>query len=184
MKTEFLTELGLTEDQIKSIMAENGKDIKREQDKAVKLESERDNYKEQLETAQTALKDFDGVDVKELQSKISKLDEDLKAKETEYQGKLADIEFNKLLDSAISETGAKSAKAVRAFIDIDSLKSSKNQSEDIKKALETVKGENDYLFESKEPIKSPVRQTGGGEPSLKPITEMSYDEYKAYRQGK
>ncbi|BCK01605.1 phage scaffolding protein [Anaerocolumna chitinilytica] len=183
MKTEFLTELGLTEDQIKSIMAENGKDIKREQDKAVKLESERDNYKEQLETAQTALKDFDGVDVKDLQLKITKLNEDLKAKDTEYQGKIADIEFNKLLDSAIAETGAKSAKAVRAFLDIDVLKTSKNQSEDIKKSLESIKTENDYLFESNEPIKKPVRATGS-DPVLKPITEMSYDEYKAYRQGK
>jgi hypothetical protein len=184
MKTEFLTELGLTEEQIKSIMAENGKDIKREQDKTVKLESERDNYKEQLETAQTALKDFDGVDVKDLQGKIDKLNEDLKAKDTEYQGKLADIEFNKLIESAMSETGAKNIKAVKALIDIDTLKASKNQTEDIKAAITSIKTENDYLFASDEPIKNPVRPTGGGEPPLKPITDMSYDEYKAYRQGK
>ena len=39
-----------------------------------KITTARDNYKSQLETAQTALKEFEGVDVKELQGKgIAKL---------------------------------------------------------------------------------------------------------------
>lgn len=172
MKTDFLKDLGLTEDQIKAIMAENGKDIQREQDKAEKIESERDKYKDQLETSQNALKDFDGVDVKDLQSKIIKLNEDLKEKDTEYQGKLAEIEFNKLIDTAIAETGAKSAKAVKAFLDIDNLKTSKNQMDDIKSALEAVKTENDYLFASNEPIKNAVKSTNSTQNSDNPLNAV------------
>jgi len=69
MKTEELKAKGLTEEQISFVMSENGKDIKAEQDKYAVLEAEKNNYKTQLETAQASLKEFEGVDVKELQGK-------------------------------------------------------------------------------------------------------------------
>ena len=50
-------------------------------------------------------------------------------------------------------------------MDIDALKDSKNQTEDIKKALEDVKTENDYLFGSDEPINNPVGPTGENPPA-------------------
>lgn len=113
-----------------------------------KVTTARDNYKSQLETAQNALKEFDGVDVKDLQGKIETLNNDLKTKETEYQNKIAEMEFNSVLDGAISKSGAKNAKAVKALLDLEALKSSKNQADDITKALETVKSENDFMFTS------------------------------------
>lgn len=84
MQRKFLEDLGLEKEIVDKIMSENGSDI--EKTKA-RLEAERDNYKEQLETAQNALKEFDGIDVKELQGKIETLNSDLKNKETEYQSK-------------------------------------------------------------------------------------------------
>jgi rRNA-processing protein FCF1 len=153
MKTEDLKTQGLTDEQIAFVMAENGKDINREKVKA-------DGYKSQLETAQTALKEFEGVDVKELQGKIQALTSDLESKQTEYEAKIADMEFNSVLSSAISKSGAKNSKAVMALLDIDNLKASKNQADDISKALEQVKSENDYMFTSDEPIKNPVHNTG------------------------
>ena len=153
MKTEDLKAQGLTDEQIAFVMAENDKDINREKVKA-------DGYKSQLETAQTALKEFEGVDVKELQGKIQALTSDLESKQTEYEAKIADMEFNSVLSSAISKSGAKNSKAVMALLDIDALKTSKNQADDISKALEQVKSENDYMFTSDEPIKNPVHNTG------------------------
>lgn len=80
---------------LKEIGVEIPEDKKGDFDKAVianyktiaevkKITTARDNYKEQLETAQNALKEFDGVDVKDLQGKIETLNNDLKTKETEY----------------------------------------------------------------------------------------------------
>ena len=43
MKTEFLKELGLEQDAIDKIMAENGKDVEAEKAKTKKAEGERDN---------------------------------------------------------------------------------------------------------------------------------------------
>lgn len=156
MQRKFLEDLGLEKEIIDKIMSENGADIEKTKSK---LEAERDNYKEQLETAQNALKEFEGVDVKDLQGKINTLNNDLKAKETEYQNKIADMEFNSVLDNALQGAKAKNSKAVKALLDLESLKSSKNQAEDISKAIEEIKGENDYLFTSDEPYKTAVRQT-------------------------
>ena len=155
MQKEFLEGLGIVDATvIDKIMAENSADIK-------KIEAERDNYKTQLETAQNTLKEFDGVNIHEMQEKIKTLTNDLETKQNEYNSKIADMEFNSVLDSALSKFGARNSKAVKALLDIDNLKSSKNQADDISKALESIKTDNDYLFTSDEPIKNPVRDTTG-----------------------
>lgn len=161
MKKEDLVALGLSEEQIAEVQRLNGLDIKREQDKLGKVELERDKYKEQLETAQSALKEFEGIDVDNLKGEIEKLQNDLKAKDEQYQKELAERDFNALLESQINAFGAKNVKAVKALLDIDTLKESKNQEADIKAMLESCKEENDYLFGSDEPIKNPVAPTGG-----------------------
>lgn len=171
MQRKFLEDLGLEKEIIDKIMDENGSDLEKAK---AKLEAERDNYKSQLETAQNALKEFDGIDVKDLQGKINTLTNDLSEKEKEYQQRIADMEFNSVLDGAISSSGAKNAKAVKALLDLDSLKASKNQADDISKALEAVKTDNDYMFESKEPIKNPVRETNNPDITKSGITKESF----------
>lgn len=164
MQRKFLEDLGLEKEAIDKIMAENGSDIEKTKSR---LEAERDNYKSQLETAQTALKEFEGVDVKELNGKIAQLTADMATKETEYQAKIADMEFNSVLDTAITKSGARNAKALKALLDIDVLKASKNQTDDINAAIEKVKAENDYLFESANPVPHIVAKGGGNAPGTK-----------------
>jgi hypothetical protein len=160
MKKEDLLALGLTEEQIAEIQKLNGKDIAAEQKKTEKAELDRDNYKGQLDTAQEALKGFEGVDVNELQGKIKQLTTDLQTKDNEYQTKLSDMEFNQTIEAAINGAGAKNAKAVKALLEIDTLKASKNQTEDIKAAIEACQKDNGFLFGSNEPINNPVAPTG------------------------
>lgn len=87
MKRKNLEDMGLTKEQVDGIMAENGADIEA-------IKKERDTYKTQLDTAQTTLKSFEGVNVTELQGKITTLTNDLTAKAAEYQKQLADRDFN------------------------------------------------------------------------------------------
>ena len=140
MKTEELKAKGLTDEQIAFVMAENGKDVKREKDKA-------DSYKTQLDTAKESLKAFDGVDVAELKNKITTLTNDLANKENEYNTKLAERDFNDLVSKYAGEFKARDVKAVMPFLDVDKLKASKNQNEDIKTAFENVKKDKSYLFQ-------------------------------------
>ncbi len=141
MKREELTAKGLTSEQVDFVMAEYGKEIN-------PLIAERDGYKTQLGTAQTALKAMEGIDVEALKTQVSDLTQKLSGKDTEIQQIKADSQFNELLKDAIRGVGARNEKAVIPFLDIDSLKKSSNQTQDIQAALEAVKKDNDFLFQS------------------------------------
>lgn len=140
MKTEFLKGLGLEQAVIDQIMAENGKDVNAEKEKTKAAQ-------EQLTELKGKLKEFDGVDIADLKGKVTQLTNDLATKDTEYQAKLAEIEFNRTLETAIAGLKPRNTKAVMALLDVDKLKESKNQQADIAAALESVKKDNDYLFE-------------------------------------
>lgn len=161
MKRDFLEGLKLEKDVIEQIMAEHKKELQAEQAKVAAAEADRDKYKEQLDTATAELDKFKDVKPEELQATIQKLQADLKAKDDEYAAKEADRLFRDSVKEAITAAGGRNEKAVMALLDIDSLKNSKNQKDDIKSALEALKKDNDYLFSSEEPIKNPTGPTGG-----------------------
>ena len=89
------------------------------------------------------------------------MNDTLSQKETEYQAKIADMEFDAKLSELLKQSGVKNAKAAKALLDLDTLKVSKNQDADIKAAVDTCKEENGYLFGSDEPIHNPIAPTGG-----------------------
>lgn len=131
---------------------------KSEYDNAV---TKRDEYKTSLDTVNEKLKEFEGVNVEDLKGQITQLQSDLKAKDDEYAAKEADRLFNNTLSEAIKTAGGRNAKAIMALLNIDELKTSKNQSDDIKKALDAAKESDAYLFGAEEPIKKPIGPTGG-----------------------
>lgn len=154
---------------------------------AEKLRTARDNYKSQLDDATQKLEGFKGVNVEELQGKISALTDDLASQKAAFDKQLADRDFDDMLNTAITGSKAKNVKAVRALLDLESIKASKNQSADIEAALKKVKEENDYLFTSEEPIDN-GQFVGGTTPNptvktLDDLDKMSYSEYKKYREG-
>ena len=128
-----------------------------------KVAEQRDNYKSQYDTVSGELKKFEGVDPQGLQDEIQRLRDDLKKKDDEYAAKEADRQFMASVSDAIKEAGGRNDKAIMALLDIDSLKASKDQSADIKKALEAAKESDAYLFGANEPINNPVGSTGGTE---------------------
>lgn len=159
MKREFLqnfkvNDQPLPKEIIDSIMAENGRDI----EAAKKPFADYESIKEQLQTAKDGLKAFEGVDVAQLQSKVTELQGQLAAKDTEWNEKLADMAFEHALESAIAGANGKSVKAIRALLDVDTLKGSKNQEADIKAALEGLKKDSGYLFDDG---KNPPPYSGG-----------------------
>ncbi len=161
MKREDLEGLGIEKESIDKIMGWNEQDIETEKSKTKTAEGERDNYKSQLDTATAELDKFKDVKPEELQATIQKLQGDLKAKDEEYAAKEADRIFTDTLKEAIKTAGGRNEKAVMALLDVETLKTSKNQTEDIKKALETAKESDAYLFGADEPINNPVGPTGG-----------------------
>lgn len=147
MNREFLQNFqvsgqGLPKEIIDAIMEENGRDI----EGAKKPYADYDAIKQQLQTARDGLKAFEGVNVADLQEQIATLQKNLNDQETAYKQQLADMEFDTLLDGEITKAKGKNAKAIRAILDVDALKQSKDRAKDIAAALETAKKDNDYLF--------------------------------------
>lgn len=130
---------GITDEQLNWIMQENGADINREKSAATALQTQLDNANAQLKTAQDGLKAFDGVDVAGLQEQVTKLKADMKAQAEGFA-------FDNALNAAILGKKGRSVKAVRALLDLDSLKGSADRSTDIAKALDEAAKANPWAF--------------------------------------
>lgn len=108
---------------------------------------------DKLKTAEDGLKAFEGVDLAELKGQIVKLQGDLTTKDAAYAAKLADMEFDRAWDGAVTTAKGRNSKVLRALLDEDALKTlkaSKNQEADIKASLEALKKDNGYLFDSEQ----------------------------------
>ena len=103
---------------------------------------------------------FKGVNVDELNNMITTLKNDLVAKDQELTTKLAERDFNDLLKESITTAKGKNAKAITALLDVDTLKASKNQKEDVAAALKALAEAEDskMLFGEVETV------VGGGKP--------------------
>ena len=58
MKRKFLEDLGLTKEQIDSVMAENGRDIEAEKEKVTTTTAELEDLKNQLKEANSTITDL------------------------------------------------------------------------------------------------------------------------------
>lgn len=96
------------------------------------------NLTEQLTETKEALQKFDGVDAEGLKGQIADLTQKLADKDAEYQTQIADRDFQDMLKSAIADAKGKNAKAITALLDVDALKASKNQANDVAAALKTL----------------------------------------------
>ena len=162
MKAEFLQnfkvgDAPLPKEVIEAILAENGRDV----EEAVKPFADYDSVKEQLRTATEGLEAFKGVDVKDLQGQVAKLTKDLSDQAEAHKKQLADLAFDGVLKEAITAARGRNTKAIAALLDVDALKASKDQTADIKSALEALKKDSGYLFDSEEtpPPYSPLAGT-------------------------
>ena len=162
MKAEFLQnfkvgDAPLPKEVIEAILAENGRDV----EEAKKPFADYDSIKEQLRTATEGLEAFKGVDVKDLQGQVAKLTKDLSDQAEAHKKQLADLAFDGVLKEAITAVRGRNTKAIAALLDVDALKASKDQTADIKSALEALKKDSGYLFDSEEtpPPYSPLAGT-------------------------
>lgn len=112
-------------------------------------------------TLTESLDKFKDVNVDDLNTTIATLKTDLANKDQELKNKIADRDFNDLLKDSIASAHGKNAKAIMALLDVDSLKESKNQKEDIAAALKGLSEAEDskMLFGTADP-----EVVGGGNP--------------------
>lgn len=157
------------------IMKEYGlevpEDKKKDFEKAVlenyKTMTDYDNQAKKLDAANetikandTAMKDLQGkldgfkdVDVSGLNQRIKDLEKEKANIQKDYDAKIADRDFNDLVKESIAAVKGKNPKAITALLDVETLKASKNQREDIAAALKALAEAEDskMLFGAPEP---------------------------------
>lgn len=161
MKREDLEKLGLTKEQVDGVCDLNNADVQPLKNELQKAQDDLKVAQDKLTTTEEALKKFDGVDTEALKKQIEDLQADLKQKDTDHATELATRDFNDLLKESIAAAKGKNAKAITALLDVEALKASKNQKEDIAAALKALTEAEDskMLFGDPEPT-----LVGSGDP--------------------
>jgi hypothetical protein len=163
MKREDLEALGMTKEQIDKVLDMHHTEydpVKKELDTAqadLTVEKEKTATQEKtISGLKNDLGEFKDVDVSGLQKKITDLENDIKTKDAAHRQEISDRDFNDLLKESIAAVNGKNAKAITALLDVDTLKASKNQKEDISAALKALTEKEDSKMLFGEPDPNPV----------------------------
>ena len=120
---------------------------------------------EKVETLTTSLDKFKNVDVDQMTQTVEDLKKQLSTKDSEFEQKLKDRDFDDLLTGSIAAVNGKNSKLIKALLadKIDSLKGSKNQKEDIETELKTLAEAEDskFLFGEQEEVAGSINPIGG-----------------------
>lgn len=173
MKREFLKELGLTDEQIDKIMAENGKDIEKYKTLAETKEAELKQVKQQLEEANAQIEKFKDMDIESIKAAADDYKQKYEKAKEEAQREIEQIKFNYAIEKALTDAKARNVKAVKALLDLDNLKLTDEKILGLDEQLAKIKEENSFLFESddkKEPPK--FIRPGGGDPNPPKVEDL------------
>lgn len=148
MERKFLKDLGLADEAIEKIMAENGKDINElktasttAQTTIADLQKQISDRDKQLET----LKKSSG-DNAALQEEIAKLQEANKTAKAEYEAQMKKVQLDSKVETALLGAKAKNTKAVRALLDESKISIDGENVLGLKEQLEALKKDAAYLF--------------------------------------
>lgn len=170
MKREELKELGLTDEQIGSIMALHGATVNELNSRVSTAEQQATQYQEQLEKNQNELNDFKANAkgnedlTKQLEDLQSKFDET----KTSSEQQIADLKKSSAIDLALTQAGAKNIKAAKALLDSESLELTNEGLKGLDEQLAALKESDGYLFGQSEqvpPNPEGKKATFGGNPS-------------------
>lgn len=141
MRRSELKNLGLEADVIDQILEMNGDDINREKAKARKFEDEVKDLKSQL---------GDTADVKKIEAERDDWKSKFENLEKQNKAEKEEKEFNDFLKSNFDEFKVKDEVSVKANLDFEKIKGSKDRTKEIKEQLTNVQKEKAYLFNSEE----------------------------------
>lgn len=163
MKREDLEALGMTKEQIDKVLDMHHEEydpVKKALDTAnADLAAEKEKTSTQETTIAGLKKDlgeFKDADVSGMKQKIEDLEKDIQTKDAAHKQEIADRDFNDLLKECITAAKGVNAKAITALLDVDTLKESKNQKEDIAAAIKALTEADDSKMLFGEPDPKPA----------------------------
>ena len=158
MERDFLEKQGLNADQIKAVMAQNGKETNALRDdydrKLASLNDQIDGYKSQVTDRDKQIKSLSAAakDNEELRAKFAEVEKANKEKDKEWSSKLASQKKEFAISSALSKAGALENKAVLPFIDTGKVSLDENGNLlGFQEQVDAAKQNYGFLFKKDEP---------------------------------
>lgn len=158
MERDFLEKQGLNADQIKAVMAQNGKETNALRDdydrKLASLNDQIDGYKSQVTDRDKQIKSLSTAakDNEELRAKFAEVEKANKEKDKEWSNKLASQKKEFAISSALSKAGALENKAVLPFIDTGKVSLDENGNLlGFQEQVDAAKQNYGFLFKKDEP---------------------------------
>lgn len=181
MKKEDLIALGLTEEQADKVIAGFGQMVPKSRldDKLQELKTANDTIAErdtQLKTLQTK-----AAGNEELQAEITRLQEENATAKAVHEAELQKRDFDYALDGALRDAKAKNVKAVRANLNLETIKLDGDKLLGLDEQLKALKASDDYLF-APEGLKGHTPPNPPGTPPTK--NPFSKEHWNLTEQGR
>ncbi len=158
MERDFLEKQGLNAEQIKAVMAQNGKETNALRDdydrKLASLNDQIDGYKSQVTDRDKQIKSLSTAakDNEELKAKFAEVEKANREKDKEWSSKLASQKKEFAISSALSKAGALENKAVLPFIDTGKVSLDENGNLlGFQEQVDAAKQNYGFLFKKDEP---------------------------------
>ena len=111
-----------------------------------------------IKDLQETVKKFDGVD-------LEKLKKDVSDWEQKYNNDIGKLKLDYALETALMASKAKNTKAVKALLDLESVKLDGDKLLGLDAQLENLKQEADYLFDIEKPSEDGAKEEGSNNTS-------------------
>jgi ATPase subunit of ABC transporter with duplicated ATPase domains len=154
MKREFLKDLGIADDVVDKIMAENGKDIN---DVKAKF-ADYDNLKKQIAERDKQLEELKKTEPEKLQAEIARLQQENTAVQQKFESELKAAKLNFALETHLTKAGAVNVTAVKALLDHSKISLDGDHLIGLDDQLKTLKEKETWAFK---PQTTEVPGSGG-----------------------
>lgn len=188
MKRKNLEDMGLSKEQIDTVMKMNGEDIEKAKSDSENLEKENESLAEQLkerdEQLEALKKSVEGNE--DLKKQVEKLQADNEASKSKHEAEMNALKVDFAVERALTSARAKNVKAVKALLNLTDAKLDKEGNvKGLQEQLDNlITGEDtSFLFEQKTTPKFTGFQPGVGDIISEvnaDFSKMTFDQLTAY----
>lgn len=178
MKRDQLKELGLSDEQIQSVMDLNGKDINKTKENLASLTTENESLKNQISDRDKDLKKFKSQvkDSEDLEKQITNWQAKYKKDTADLNAKLGQVKLNSAIDQSLSKSNARNIKAVKSLLNMDDVSIDDDGNlKGLDDQIKAIQKSDPYLFnEGEEQHYNPTN----GKPPAEDPTQVMVDVFK------
>ncbi len=194
MKRKFLEDMGLSKEQVDTILDENSQDIGKAKAEFTSVQTELQNAKTEIEGLNNQLSERDTQllelknstgDVEALKQQISELQTANKTKEDEYKAEMKQLKMDMAVETALIGAKAKNIKAVKALLNLEGAELAEDGT--IKGLAEQILNlskadDSKFLFDSAKTIVKGAKIGEGSDDIIESgdTSKMSYSQMIAY----